>query len=45
MKNTADPTVMISPEYRRFLEDLKAPVISARISVARAVNRDLILLY
>lgn len=45
MKNTTDLTVITSPEYRRFIEDLKARVISARISAARAVNRDLILLY
>ena len=34
-----------SPEYRRFIEGLKARVLSARLSAARAVNRDLILLY
>ncbi len=45
MKNAIEPTVMISPEYRRFIEDLKARVISARISAARAVNCDAILLY
>ena len=45
MKNAIDSTVMTSPEYRRFIEDLKARVISARISAARAGNRDLILLY
>ncbi|MBI4669776.1 MAG: hypothetical protein HY747_11470 [Elusimicrobia bacterium] len=45
MKNAADPSVMTSPEYRRFIEDLKARVISARISAVRAANRDLILLY
>lgn len=45
MKNADDQTVMTSPEYRRFIEDLKARVISARISAARAGNRDLILLY
>ena len=37
--------MLITPEYRRFIEDLKARVTAARISVARAVNRDLILLY
>jgi len=36
---------MDSPEYRRFIEALKTRVISSRISAARAVNRDLILLY
>lgn len=45
MKNANDSTIMASPEYRRFVEDLKARVISARISAARAVNFDLILLY
>jgi hypothetical protein len=45
MKNRTDPTVMTSSEYRRFIEDLKARVISARISAVRAVNRDVILLY
>ena len=37
--------LLIAPEYRQFIEDLKARVVSARISAARAVNRDLILLY
>jgi predicted nuclease of restriction endonuclease-like (RecB) superfamily len=45
MKNLNDSTVMTTPEYRRFIEELKARVISARISAARAVNRDGILLY
>ena len=36
---------MVTPEYRQFIEDLKARVTSARLSAARAVNRDLILLY
>ncbi len=45
MKNATDQTMMTSPEYRRFIENLKTRVISARISAARAVNRDLILLY
>jgi predicted nuclease of restriction endonuclease-like (RecB) superfamily len=45
MKNAIDSTVMTSPEYRRFIEDLKTRVISARICAARAMNRDLILLY
>lgn len=43
--NLADSSVMTSPEYRRFIEDLKARVISARISAARAINREGILLY
>lgn len=45
MKNANDSTVMASPEYRRFVEDLKVRVNSARLSAARAVNCDLILLY
>jgi predicted nuclease of restriction endonuclease-like (RecB) superfamily len=45
MKNANAPTVMTSPEYRQFIEDLKTRVFSARLSAARAVNRDLILLY
>jgi hypothetical protein len=36
---------MASPEYRRFIEDLKGRVLSARLSAARAVSRDMILLY
>ena len=36
---------LASPEYRQFIEELKGRVLSARISAARAVNRDLILLY
>ncbi len=34
-----------SPEYSAFVGELKARIQSARISAARAVNRDLILLY
>lgn len=33
------------PEYRQFIEELKGRVLAARVSAARAVNRDLILLY
>jgi predicted nuclease of restriction endonuclease-like (RecB) superfamily len=43
MKN--DPAVLATPDYHRFIEDLKARVTAARISAARHVNRDLILLY
>jgi len=45
MKDATAATVIASPEYRRFIEDLKARVVSARIAAARHVNRDLILLY
>jgi len=44
MKKT-NPTVLVSPEYRQFIEDLKARVVSARISAARKVNHELIMLY
>ena len=37
--------MLTTPEYRQFIADLKARVTAARISAARAVNRDLILLY
>ncbi len=45
MKQVTVSTVMASPEYRQFIEDLKSRVLSARISAARAVCRDVILLY
>ena len=45
MKNANDSTVPASPEYRQFIEDLKTRVVSARISAARAVCADMILLY
>ncbi|MHB8093185.1 MAG: DUF1016 N-terminal domain-containing protein [Syntrophales bacterium] len=45
MKNGNDPSVMTSPEYRKFIENLKARVVFARISASKAVNRDVILLY
>ncbi|MDX2226697.1 MAG: PDDEXK nuclease domain-containing protein [Verrucomicrobiae bacterium] len=45
MKKTADTTLTISADYRQFIEELKARVISARISAARAVTHEAILLY
>jgi len=45
MKTISSTTMLTTPEYRQFIEDLKARVTAARISAARAVNRDLILLY
>ncbi len=45
MKNTTDTTLAISADYRQFIEELKARVIGARISAARAVMHDAILLY
>jgi predicted nuclease of restriction endonuclease-like (RecB) superfamily len=44
MKKSLEVTIA-SPEYIKFIEDLKTRVISARVSAARAVNRDFILLY
>jgi predicted nuclease of restriction endonuclease-like (RecB) superfamily len=44
MKKSQEVSIA-SPEYRRFIEQLKARVLSARLSAARAVNRDVILLY
>jgi hypothetical protein len=41
----SDPSILATPDYRRFIEDLKARVTAARISAARHVNRDMILLY
>jgi len=38
-------TTIAPPEYRQFIEALKGRIASARLSAARAVNRDLILLY
>ncbi len=45
MKTIAKTTMLTTPEYRQFIEDLKARVTAAHISAARAVNRNLILLY
>ena len=39
------PSSVLPADYPAFLTDLKARIQSARISAARAVNRDLILLY
>lgn len=44
MKDMIDAVVLNSPEYRQFIEDLQARVVSARNAAARHVNRDLILL-
>jgi predicted nuclease of restriction endonuclease-like (RecB) superfamily len=44
MKKSQEVSIA-SPEYRRFIEQMKARVLSARLSAVRAVNSDLILLY
>jgi predicted nuclease of restriction endonuclease-like (RecB) superfamily len=46
MKKSVKESIMTnSHDYRQFIVDLKVRVLSARTSAARAVNRDLILLY
>lgn len=45
MKKTTDKSLAINEDYRRFISDIKAQVAAARLSAARTVNRDLILLY
>ncbi len=41
----ADSVLLTAPDYREFITNLKARVAAAQLSAARAVNRDLILLY
>jgi predicted nuclease of restriction endonuclease-like (RecB) superfamily len=45
MKTPADPTLALSAGYRQFIEELKARVVGARISAARAVSHEATLLY
>lgn len=45
MKNPPDTTLAISADYRQFIESLKDRVTSARISAARAITHEVILLY
>jgi predicted nuclease of restriction endonuclease-like (RecB) superfamily len=45
MKMPADTNLTSDADYRRFIEELKARVIGARITAARMVNQALILLY
>ena len=45
MKKPADTSLAISADYRQFIEELKARVVSARISAARAITHEAILLY
>lgn len=37
--------LIASPDYAAWLREVKSRILSARISAARAVNRELILLY
>ena len=45
MKKPTDTTLAISADYRRFIEELKARVISGRISAARAITHEAVVLY
>jgi predicted nuclease of restriction endonuclease-like (RecB) superfamily len=45
MKTAIDTTLAITADYRQFIAELKHRVVSARISAARRVNHELILLY
>ena len=45
MKKSADTTLTISADYRQFIEELKARVVSGRISAARRINHEMIFLY
>jgi predicted nuclease of restriction endonuclease-like (RecB) superfamily len=45
MKKPTDTTLAISADYRQFIEELKTRVVSARISAARAITHEAILLY
>ena len=42
---SSDASLLVSPEYRDFIAALKSRVQAARISAARAVNSEIILLY
>ncbi len=45
MKKPTDSTLSVSADYRQFVEELKARIVGARISAARAIMHDAILLY
>ena len=45
MKKPTDTTLGVSADYRQFIEELKTRVLSARISAARAITHEAILLY
>lgn len=45
MKEPTDTTLAISANYRQFIEELKGRVVSARVSAARAITHEAILLY
>jgi hypothetical protein len=45
MKKPAATALTVTADYRRFVENLKARVATARLSAARRINHELILLY
>jgi|GEM_PF-1971760 len=45
MKKPRDTNLIISSDYLKFIEELKARVISARVTAARAITHEAILLY
>ena len=45
MKKNLGSALLVTPEYRQFIEELKSRVVSARISAARAITHEAILLY
>jgi predicted nuclease of restriction endonuclease-like (RecB) superfamily len=45
MKKSTDTALIITADYRQFIEELKARVTTARVSAARRINHELILLY
>lgn len=45
MKKSTDTALAITADYRQFIEELKQRVVSARISAARAITHEAILLY
>src|SRR4051794_1623864 len=45
MKRSLDTSLALTGDYREFIEDLKARIVSARISAARAITHEAILLY
>jgi predicted nuclease of restriction endonuclease-like (RecB) superfamily len=45
MKKQRDTSLIIGPDYLNFIEELKARVVSARVTAARAITHEAILLY
>ena len=45
MKKSRDTNLTLSTDYRQFVTDLKSRIASARLSAARRVNSELVMLY